>query len=270
MAKLALTQAWNETAAFVKREAGLLFPVAFLLVALPTAIFSASIPRTTPPATPEAGPWIAVGIAAALIGAVGQLALSYLAVRRGATVGEALAQGLKRLLPLLGAVLLVGLVIGAIFFVAVLVAALAAGGVSSGPPAAPTRGTTAVLVLVLLPVMLYFGTRLLLMTPVAAVEPGGPLAILRRAWALTRGHFWKLLGFLVMIAVTISVINFAVSVVAGSLIILAGGPMEPGSISSFAALLVGAILQTVITVFLATLIARIYAQRAEDQPASGT
>ena len=29
MAKLSITEAWNETAEFVRREAGLLFPIAF-------------------------------------------------------------------------------------------------------------------------------------------------------------------------------------------------------------------------------------------------
>ena len=37
MANLSVTGAWNETMAFMKRESGLVLPIAFLLVALPAA-----------------------------------------------------------------------------------------------------------------------------------------------------------------------------------------------------------------------------------------
>ena len=48
MANLSITTAWNETASFVQREARLLFPIAFLLIALPGGLFQMMLPATVP------------------------------------------------------------------------------------------------------------------------------------------------------------------------------------------------------------------------------
>ena len=44
MPSLSITRAWNETVEFVRQEARLLLPVAFMLVALPVALMEAIAP----------------------------------------------------------------------------------------------------------------------------------------------------------------------------------------------------------------------------------
>jgi glycerophosphoryl diester phosphodiesterase family protein len=127
----------------------------------------------------------------------------------------------------------------------------------------PQFATAAVImVLVLLPVALYVGARLIAMTPAAAVESGGPFALIGRSWALTAGHVWKLIAFLVLVVILIGILVSAIEAVAGILFALAAGPLRPGSLSQFLVILVMAIVNMVVTAYLTTLLARIYAQLA--------
>lgn len=270
MANLSLGTAWNEAAAFVAREARLLFPIAFVMVALPAALLSATMPQAPRGQLPPFGAWVPILVASFLLGFIGQIALSYLAVRGNASVGEALARGAKRLPSLLIAILLLGAALGLVAFATILVALLLVPGLAEQPPSdEAVRSLLIICGIVLLPIILYFGARLVLLTPVAAAEEGGPLAIIRRSWALTAGKVWQLIGFLLMIGILVLVVNYAVATVGGIFAIAVAGPIEPGSLSKFIVLLIGAVLQTVITVYMATLIARVYAQ-LDGAPTSGT
>ena len=102
--------------------------------------------------------------------------------------------------------------------------------------------------------------RLMLMTPVAAAEDGGPVRIIQRSWALTGGHFWKLLGFVLLAAIAVLVLLFAVSATGGILIFLLAGPPRPDSFAMMLVLLLAALIQAAISALFATLTARIYAQ----------
>ena len=58
MANLSITEAWNETVAFVTREAHLLFPVSFLLIALPAGLAQllAPVPARASPSSSTISP----------------------------------------------------------------------------------------------------------------------------------------------------------------------------------------------------------------------
>ena len=257
MAQLSINEAWNETAAFVKREARLLFPIAFLLVALPGAVLQLAMPQPAPGEPPEPGLWLLMVPVAVALGMAGTIALSYLALRSGASVAEALQVGARRFLILLGASLLVGLAAAAVAIPVIIVIGAAA---FAGGSAAAAAGVAVLGALVALVLLLALWVRLMLMTPVAAVEPGGPIALIRRSWALTSGHFWRLLGFALLALVAAMVAMAAVTAVVGLVILLLAGPAEPNSLSMILLLLVSALLQAVISMLLATMIARIYAQ----------
>jgi hypothetical protein len=251
LANLSLNSAWNETAAFVKREARLLLPTAFLLIALPAAVLQALMPSPTAGEAAEPSGWLFVlFIPMVLISVVGTLAITNLALRLGLTVGEAIHLGVRRLLPLIGATLLLALGIILLMIPVVLLAML----VGTAP--------TAVFVLSLLfvAVALFLWVRLMFVTPVAAVESVGPVGILRRSWQLSAPYVWQLLGFILLVAIVFIVLTLAVSALAGILIIVLAGQPEPGSFSSFLILLVGALLQAVLTVYFICIIARVYAQ----------
>lgn len=265
MANLSITSAWNETAAFVRQESRLVFPVAFMLAALPLALLQAlAPPPPAPNAMPEPGLWLVL-LPLVIVGSlVGNIAISYLALRRGASVAEAIARGARRFIMLLGAGLLLALAAALVFFlVAMVVVALMPGALAAAQAGAQTEAlatATLIVILILLPLVLYFGARLMAMTPIAAAEEGGPLRLMARSWTLTRPHVWKLVGFLVLIGLLVSVASSAIESVAGILFALLVGPLRPGSTSTLLVILVMAALNTALTVYLTTLVARIYAQ----------
>ena len=262
MAGLSISNAWNETTGVVKRNAQLLFPIAFLLVALPSAMMQAAMPVAQAGAAPEFGLLGLVLIPVVVVLSIlGSLAISYLALRPQATGGDALSRGAKRLLPVLGAgvLLIIAFILLSIPFV--LLFYVAAGGAAA---TAETMGGGAFLVMLVWALaFVALWVRLMLITPVAAGEDGGPVAIIRRSWNLTAGHFWKLLGFVVLIAILFLVVTLAITAVGGILIFAIAGTPQPGSVASFLMLLLSAVLNTVVTVYFTSLIARIYAQLSE-------
>lgn len=261
MANLSLTQAWNETAAFVKREARLLFPVALLFSVLPMTVVSLLAPSDTAPGEiPEPGLWLAVVPVALVIGMVGNLAIATLALRPGLTVADALRNGLRRMPSLLGASLLLGLAGGLVLIVLAVIAALLFVGQVSNPSPEALLPVVGIVLLVLIPFVLYFGARLLTATPVAAAEAGGPLAIIRRSWQLTRESVWTLIGFILLLILLLLVVSLAVGAVLGLLILVAAGPPEAGSLSAILLMIVRAVLDTVVSVYTTVMIARIYVQ----------
>jgi hypothetical protein len=270
VAGLSLTEAWNETAAFVKREGRLLFPVAFLMVALPRAVLGLLAPAALPGRLPEPGAWLLIAPVAIVLGTIANIAISWLALRPGGSVGEALARGARRVLPLLALFLMLGIALGLVFLVLATIALLlfVPGAGTVPPPPGAMRAILIVLV-PMVPLLLYLAARLLAATPVAAAEPGGPFAILARSWALSAGRVGTLLGFIVLAALLAIVISLAVQAVAGLGVIAALGPPRPGNLSLLILLLVGAVVETVVTVCLTTMVARIYAQLA-GAPTSGT
>ncbi|HEV2079470.1 MAG TPA: hypothetical protein VGR19_06185 [Allosphingosinicella sp.] len=256
MQKLSITTAWNETLVFVKREAGLLFPIAFGLMALPMVFLQLLAPRSAPGQEPEAGLWMLLIFPLMFLSVIASVAISALATGRETVVGEALKRGVRRFLPLLGGMLLIGFCVMAMVLVLVVVA-----------QASRTVGVSLGVVVVIGAILLW--VRLMLMTPVAAAEAGGPIALIKRSLGLTSGHTGKLLGFVILIFILGMVAGLALVTVGGILIHLLAGKPEPGSIGLLLVLLLSALLNTVFLVFFTVLVARIYAQLA-GQPTSGT
>ena len=262
MAKLSITTAWNETVAFIGREAQLILPIAFLLLALPGAALQLFMPAQAPGATPEFPPilWLLFPIAVAT-GMIGSIAITWLALRPGGSVGEALQRGLSRFLILFAASLLIGL--AALALLVPLMLLFAGGAVlSGGTVPAAAAGPMLLAMLVFMLVVIAVWVRLMLMTPVAAAEDVGPIGIISRSWALTAGRFWKLLGFLLLLILAAIVVTFAVSAVIGIVLFLAAGPPEPGSVSMIVMMIVSALIQSVLSAIFLVLVARIYAQLA--------
>lgn len=264
MANLSVTTAWNETTAFVGRESRLLFPLAFMLVSLPMAVVGAIMPQPAPGQTVEGGLWLVLLPVALLVGLIGNIAISYLALRPATSVGEAIGRGAQRFLPFLGAVLLLVVAGMILLFVVAMVMVMVVPGAAAqsagGTPGPATVAAIGLTMLVLLPVLLFFGARLAPMTPVAAAEDGNPFTILSRSWALTSGHALKLIGLLLLIGLTVSILSFAVESIVGLAMLAAFGSIAPGSTGAFLVQLVLAALNMVVTAFVTVLVARIYAQ----------
>jgi hypothetical protein len=271
MANLSISTAWDETVAFVRREGRLLFPIAFMLVALPVALMQAFTPAPpAPDQPPPAGLWLLLLPLSVAVSMVGNLAISLLALRPGTSVGESISQGARRFLPLFGALVLLaiggGLLIFLLAFVVVAIVPGAAAGAAGGVPNPAAAAAILLVLALMLPLVIYFSARLLPMTPLAAVERVGSIGIIARAWALTRGHALKLAGFILLVGIVYLVGAGAIQAVAGILIALAAGPAEPGSLSALLLIIVMAGVNTLFGPYLTSLIARIYAQLAPSDP----
>jgi hypothetical protein len=273
--KLSITTAWNETAAFVKQEAGALFLIAFGLTVLPGLIVQAVAGRLvgpslqfTPNTPPDFRPFLAAFplillmlIPLLVLSIWGHLTINTLALRRETVIGNAFSHAARRILPMLGAWLLW---IVAACIVLVPVFALIIGAARSGHGGlAFLVGVLAWLAFVLVAI------RLLLVTPVAAAETVGPIGILRRSWDLTGNHFWKLLGFLLLMILVFIVLAIVIGAVIGILVALMVGMPAPGSIGSFVVQFVTGVLQAIFITYFIVLIARIYAQLSGNDGSVG-
>jgi hypothetical protein len=117
-----------------------------------------------------------------------------------------------------------------------------------------------VLSLVYLALLIFIGIRMLMSSPVASEEEAGPVQILRRSWDLTRGHWWRLFGFMIMFLigalVLIAAVNWGITAVA----VILFGPVDPMSLSALVVGLFDSVVNGMMTVILAVMLARIYLQ----------
>ncbi|MGE4323268.1 MAG: glycerophosphoryl diester phosphodiesterase membrane domain-containing protein [Sphingobium sp.] len=260
MATLSIGKAWEEAVAFVSRESALLFPVALLFVALPGLILQEMTPpelmqwtmsqaRDSFPAVPPSY-WLALLLTLIIIW-FGSLTLFALALRPGISVGEAMRLGMARLPVLLGTALLVG---AAFLALMVFVALVAAALMIASKAAAAAIGT--LLVAVVVGSLLYASVRLLLLNPVVIDGQDGVVASLRRSWETTKGHFWRLLGFILIVMLLSMIASTAAQAVFGLIGGMAGGPTAARLVGGIAA----AAVSTVVQVYMLVMIARLYRQ----------
>jgi hypothetical protein len=248
---LSISRCWEETRGLLSRDAGLFAAVGLAMFVLPFTIAGLFVPAVRQGEVPPPGPWMIVALLALVVAAAGQLTVSRLALAPPTSVGQALRRGSARTPAYLGAFLLY--VIPLVFLTGLMASLI---GPSGEPQAAPTLLAMVVLLFVFLPLIV----RLMLMVPVAAAEEAGPIAILRRSFALTRGHTLRLIGFLLLTMFAALLALLAVEAVLGALFLLLFGQPEPMSIGMLAMLLLSNALQAAVIVLFLVLLARIYAQ----------
>jgi hypothetical protein len=270
MAKLSVSKAWDDTRGIFARDGSLLTAVALALLVLPQIIVGLVAVPGSGSITPVAR---LVWIAAALIGVLGQIAIVRLALGH-TTVGDAIEHGARRFLPILGSLLILACAL-ALVIIPLMVALLAAGMVAmpvEGQAPPPSFGALA---LALALVSLLLSVKFTMIVPVASEERAGPLQILKRSWYLTRGHYWRLLGFLLIVLVTAIVLAIVTQSVGGIVAKLVGGKLAPFTLGSLVLALIQAVVSAALTTLFAVMAARIYRQLAGGQaqasvPSSGT
>lgn len=260
MATMSIGKAWEEAVAFVAREASLLFPVALLFVALPGLIIQEMTPpefatwsaapslQTMPDVPPSFGLSMLIGVVLIWFGS---LTLFALALRPGISVGEALRLASRRLPVLMGT----ALVALGILFVAVLAVVLLIGILSLlSKPMAAALGL--LLGFAVAGFALFASIRLLLLNPVVIDGSSGVMPSLRSAWVLTRSHFWRLFGFILILTLLSAVVGTAAQAIVGLIGGLVGGPEA----ARLAGGIASAIVSTVIQVYMLVMLARLYRQ----------
>lgn len=258
MAAMSIGKAWEEAVAFVAREKSLLFPVALLFVALPGLILQ----EMTPPElaswnmTRQAMPDVPVSFLMAMLLTVllvwfGSLTLFALALRPGISVGEALRLSIARLPVLLGTALVVAGLLAAAVLSAALVTAILA--MIAKPLAAALATLLGVGVVAL---AIFASVRLLLLNPVVIDGQEGVMASLRQGWSLTRGYFWRLLGFILILTLLSAIVGAAAQAVFGLFGAAIGGQSGGHLIGGVAS----AAISTVVQVYMLVMLARLYRQ----------
>jgi len=260
MSSLSISKAWEESKAIAARDGRLIGAVALALVLLPEAILGVVAP---PPAlSGEAAPSWAEGLSlvVAVIGVVGQIAIIKLALGSATSVGESIVHGFKRVLPALGALCVFVLPLAAIL-VGILVATGGSGAIeslNSGTPQPAAAG----MILLFVAIVFAISIRFQMVVPVATAETANPIEILKRSWELTRGHYWRLLGFLLVALLFAGVVLLSAQFLGGILGRIAFGDAKPFTIGALVVSLISAAAQAVFTCLIGVMLARIYVQLA--------
>lgn len=254
MAALSISRAWDETKAVLRRDGRLITPIALAFLLLPGVVSELAMPNVEPSASTVAKQILMVIVL--LLGFIGQLAVQWLSIHSGETVGGAIRRAISRVPALLvaGLLIIVPLSILLVPFAAPIMAN------PENPPPAAMVGILAILLAVMLPLC-----RLSLAAPVTVAERAGPIAMLRRSWGLTSGSTFKLYGFLLLVLFLALILIAAVQMAVGSVAILAFGQPEPWSLSALIIALASQAVATIVSVTLSIIFARLYVQATGDQ-----
>jgi hypothetical protein len=179
-------------------------------------------------------------------------------------VKEAIGEGFVRVLPVMAVFVIV---MFALVLVTIVLAVLlgAAGLATLKTGGQPPASIVAVLVILTALIFAIFQ----LVFPVAAVETGNPIRLISRSWQLARGHYLRLLGFVMTVFVGLGIVIVAIQLGLGSMIVLLLGKPDPGSLSALVLGLIAGLIQGAFTLVTAVMLARIYVQlarRGEAQP----
>ncbi|MEO7277895.1 MAG: hypothetical protein ABIW33_07730, partial [Sphingomicrobium sp.] len=220
MARLSISQAWDETKRIFIRDGSLLTAVAGALLVLPNVIAGLVTPATDPASSSEGR---VLTLIALFVGVVGQLAIVRLALGPSTTVGQAIGHGFRRFPVTFLAFLILGVIVFVMVIPAVVVL-LALGLIDAN---GQTNGAGAIPVLLLVAAFLFIAVKFMLAVPVASAEPVGAIAILKRSWQLTRGHYWMLFGFELLLLILVVVMMYSAAAAGYVVANLIGGAVSP-------------------------------------------
>jgi len=259
MAALSISKAWEESKVRIAADGRLMAIVAAALIVFPGLIVEVISPSSI--RTQSTFLESILFLISSLLALVGQLSIIRLAIAPSVSVGEAIGHGARRMpIYLLAAILLtIAFILALIPFG---VAAYAAGVPfdRSSEQVFLQSPVALLLSLLYLALLICIAIRMLMSSPVASEEEAGPVQILRRSWELTRGHWWRLFGFMIMFIlgalILIAAVNWGVTAVA----VILFGPVEPMSVSALLIGLFDSVVNGVVTTILAVMLARIYLQ----------
>lgn len=251
MAKLSLSKAWDETREVLTRDGKLIGAVALALVYLPGVVAGVIDPNQTPAEIMAGGESTWLMLATALIGLIGQLAIVRLALGPATSVGDAIAHGARRLPVYLGGTLL--------WMLPLVVLIVLFGKNLVGDPKSESPGE-ALVILIVICALIYLTVRMILVSAVASSESVGPVGMLQRAWALSKGNWWRLLAFVLMLGLAAIILLGVLGMLSGILAQMLFGAIEPMSVSALFVALITEIGSVLVTVMFITMVARLYAQ----------
>jgi hypothetical protein len=203
---------------------------------------------------------VATGISAIVLSGLLTVVVGRAVFGSGITIGEAWQRVRGRLLALfgftaleaLGAAVLIGIVVGVIVFVDY----AAGGGVAFA--------VGAVLVLVLLAALIYFGTMLSFTPTLIVLERLGVIPAIQRSFALVKKDFWRVFGIILLGQMVAGLIAAAVTVpfsFGGQLLLIGGGSSGSAVIALILIAIGSAIGQIITSPFTAGVVVLLYTDR---------
>jgi len=198
---------------------------------------------------------------------IGQLALIRLALGPSTTVGDAISHGARRFPAALGAIVLLVIIMAVIVIPLMAVLALLFGVDPSQMGSQPSPRLSLLLLIMCL-VVLAVSVRFTLISPVASAEAIGPLAIIKRAWGLTKGHYWRVLGLVLLLLVAALALLMTAGVLGGLLARIVSSDIAPFSIAALIVSLLAGVAQGAFSVLASVMLARVYAALAGGAEAS--
>jgi hypothetical protein len=249
MTTFSIDAIWEDMVAFLRRETALLLPLSMATFGIAALLLTLAVdpqPRTEA-AMPQPGLRTLWALPGFLLIIFGNVSISMVVLRPGATVGESLRLALTRMPSALG---IIGLGVVAIFLAAMIATIIA---LSTGMGVGGS-GMSLIFALLFTP-GLWLTVRLLVMWPALADMGRGPIASLRASFALTRGHALKALAITVifyMVYLTLTSIAQLVLSSLFQLIAIATGNAELlRLIASIIVAFIGSVLMMGWTVYLA-------------------
>jgi hypothetical protein len=256
MAQLSLSRAWDDTRAIFAHDGALLVSVALALLVLPETIVGLINPPVAGTATlPGRIVWMVGG----LISLIGQIAIVRLALGPSTTVGQAIAHGGRRFLPMLGSLLIL-LVVLAVIVIPLMMLLMATHIVAVPIEGQQPPPSFALFAIILSLIALGFSVKFTMSVPVATAEDAGPFEILKRSWRLTAGHYWRLLAFILLLLVTTLILLLVAQFLGGILAELIGGKIAPLTLGALVVALFQAAASATATTLFAVMLARLYLQ----------
>ncbi len=260
---------WDDTLTFLKREAGLVFPLALATLGLGNVVVALAQSTTNGGANAAAvGPQF-IALFAALLMLVGKLALITLALPQRRSVGEALRHGAARLGKYL--LFIIALSIALLILVLPLLPHLA-----GQLPALVHKNWSNInmepwetlWLCVILGLVIWVSIRLFALEPLMVDKQMSLWEMAKESFALTRGCFWKLFLFMIGFLLFSLVVSAAVTVTFGSLATIIGkmlsSPLSGTILTALAQSAAAAVLGSVGAVFAAKAYLRLTSARQTD------
>ena len=260
---------WDSTTDVLAGRSREIVPIALGALLLPALVSAALGGAAAGPVTGTATAAGAVGAVVAVVtGTIalwGRLAITAVALDPTTDSKQARAQATRRLLPMIG-VLLVLAAAGIVLLMPLVVVLIGAGLdyptlAATGRVRVPTMSGGAMWFvrlysLALVVLALWVVARIKLLAASVVLAEGRVIGAIGRAAALTRGMTWRLIGVVVLYYVVLGVVVLATSWVAATVFRLALGPDSQGTVAFLAGAFgaaVGAALDTTAQVFAARL-----------------
>ena len=253
---------WDRTAEFLSANARVLLPIALITMLLPNVInvLIGGAAATLSPAIVQG-----YALVCALIALWGQLAVAALALDPDGGRSNAMATATSRFIRAVGAMLIVLAVfvllalpaIGILAANGVDLSALRSTGLAHG---ALSRGTSTFLLIYALVVgviAIVVSIRLALLYPVIVAE-GGVVTAIKRAWALSRGIAWKMIGVWLLFSIVYLVANAAVTSAIGTVLGLFIDMASPFSVGRIFVAILSGLVTTAFTLVVAAFSAKLY------------